>query len=205
LALIDTGFPGSGRGIMEYIRSLGRSEEELTRVIITHNHVDHMGSVAELRQMASFTVFAHRADPAGQGTDPPYPRGIRRLLRVPFFRPVRRHFTLAPEDVDVRLEGGEVLPLLGGLEVVATPGHTPGSISLFSAGRRLLFVGDAIQKRRRGPSTPAKMVSTDLAAATASIATMAKLDFDILCLGHGRPLADRPRLKMAALAERVGG
>ncbi len=201
LALIDTGFPGSSGGIVDCIRGFGRSEKEITSVIITHNHVDHMGSLAELRPLARFEALAHRADLAG--TDPPYPIGIRRLLRVPFLHPVRRHFALAPEDVDVRLEGGEVLDPLDGLEVVPTPGHTPGSISLYSARHRILFVGDALQKRRGAPAMPARRVSTDLVAAVESIARMAALDFDILCLGHGRPLTDNPRDKLAALAERL--
>ncbi|MEE8353250.1 MAG: MBL fold metallo-hydrolase [Dehalococcoidales bacterium] len=203
LALIDTGFPGSSGGIVDYIRGIGRSEKEITSVIITHNHVDHMGSLAELRPLARFKVLAHGAGLAGVGADPPYPSGIRRLLRVPFLHPVRQRFTLAPDDVDVRLEGGEVLDPLGGLEVVPTPGHTPGSISLYSARYRMLFVGDALQKRRRGPSTPAKRISTDLAAAADSIARMAVLDFDILCFGHGRPLTEDPRGKLAALAGRL--
>ncbi len=203
LALIDTGFPGSSGGIVDCMRGLGRSEKELTSVIITHNHVDHMGSLAELRPLARFEALTHRADLVGAGTDPPYPIGIRRLLRAPFLHPVRRHFALAPEDVDVHLEGGEVLDPLCGLEVVPTPGHTPGSISLYSACHRILFVGDALQKRRRAPSTPARRVSTDLAAAVESIARMAALDFDILCFGHGRPLTDNPRGKLAALAERL--
>lgn len=201
LALIDTGYPGSARGIVDYIRGLGRSEKEITTVIITHNHVDHIGSLAELRTLASFRVLAHSGDFAD--ADPPYPSGLRRLLRVPFLQPVRRHFALTPDDVDVRLEGGEVLDPLGGLEVVPTPGHTPGSISLYSARYRMLFVGDALQKRHGAPSTPARRVSIDPATAVDSIVRMATLDFDILCFGHGRPLTDDPRAKLAALAGRL--
>ena len=203
LALIDTGYPGSSRGISDYIRGLGRSEKEITTIIITHNHVDHMGSLAELRPLAQFKVFAHGADLAGADADPPYPSGLRRLLRMPLLHRVRRHFALAPEEVDVRLEGGEVLDPLGGLEIVPTPGHTPGSISLYSARYRMLFVGDALQKRHGAPSTPARRVSTDPAAAVESIMRMAALDFDILCLGHGRPLTDNPRGKLAELAGRL--
>jgi len=203
LALIDTGFPGSSGAIVNYIRGLGRSEKEITTVIITHNHIDHMGSLAELRLLARFKVFAHSACFAD--ADPPYPGGIRRLLRVPFLHPVRRRLALVSDDVDVRLGGGEVLDPLGGLEVVPTPGHTPGSISLYSGKYRILFVGDALQKRRGAPSTPARMVSTDRAAAVESITRMATLDFDILCLGHGRPLVENPRGKLAALAERLRG
>ena len=201
LALIDTGYPGSTGGIVDYIRGLGRSEKEITTVIITHNHVDHMGSLSELRLLATFKVLAHSGDFGD--ADPPYPGGIRRLLRVPFLHRLRRHLALTLEDVDVRLEGGEVLDLLGGLEVVPTPGHTPGSISLYSERHRILFVGDALQKRHGRPSTPARRVSTDPAAAVVSIARMAALDTGTLCLGHGRPIVENPSGKLRALAGRL--
>ena len=89
-------------------------------------------------------------------------------------------------DVDVQLAGGEILRQLGGLQVIHTPGHTPCSICLYSPVYRMLFVGDAMQKRRKKLQFPAKMVSTDMALAVTSIGKLARLDSEILVLGHGQ-------------------
>ena len=62
IALIDTGFRGSSSKIMSFIRSLGRSAEEISLIIITHNHLDHAGGPDELRKSTTARVAAHKAD-----------------------------------------------------------------------------------------------------------------------------------------------
>jgi len=188
LTLIDTGVPGSLPGILNLIRRLGRSVEEITTVIITHNHVDHIGGLPELKKHTVAKVYAHEAALVDPPEDAPYPNGIRRLLRVPFLSPVRRRFVLDSGDIDVKLKGGELLKQLGGLQVIHTPGHTPCSICLFSHRYKMLFVGDAMQRRRRKLQFPAKMVSTDLARAEMSVGELARLDSEILVFGHGQPV-----------------
>jgi len=203
LTLIDTGVPGSLPGILNLLRRLGRSVEEITTVIITHNHVDHIGGLPELKKHTAAKVYAHEAALVDPPDDAPYPQGIRRLLRIPVLSPVRRRFVLGSGDIDVQLRGGEVLAPLGGLRVVHTPGHTPCSICLYSPLHRVLFVGDAMQRRRRKLQFPAKMVSTDLALAVASVGTLAQLDSEILVLGHGQPVKHGARAWVQAL-ERTG-
>ena len=86
------------------------------------------------------------------------------------------------------MEGGEVFNPLGGLRVIHTPGHTPGSISLFSPQKKLLIVGDALNKRHRNPCLPRKMISTNFGQAIDSVKRVAQLDFNVLCFGHGKPI-----------------
>ncbi len=203
LTLIDTGVPGSLPGILNLIRRLGRSAEEITTVIITHNHVDHIGGLPELKKHTAAKVYAHEAALVDPPDDAPYPQGIRRLLQVPVLSPVRHRFVLDSGDIDVQLTGGEVLAPLGGLQVVHTPGHTPCSICLYSPLHRMLFVGDAMQRRRRKLQFPAKMVSTDLAMAVKSVSMLAQLDSEVLVLGHGKPVRHGARAWIQAL-ERTG-
>jgi len=179
LTLIDTGHRGSAPQIFEYIGQLGRKPEEISLIILTHNHIDHVGGLAELKQVTHARVSIHKTD-------------IGERKNLPSAR---------PEDIDIRLEGGEMLDLLGGLEVIHTPGHTPGSISLFSAANRLLIVGDAVRKRRDNLGLPFRTASFDLMQAVASIKKMSRLDLDILCFGHGLPLTDGARAKLQELAE----
>ena len=207
LALVDTGLYGSSAQIVDFISHLGRSVEEIGLIIITHNHFDHIGGLAELRELTRAKVAAHRAGIVNTDEELPFPggKGVGKLLRFRPFSSLRRHLALKPEDVDIMLEGGEVLEPLGGLRVINTPGHSPGSISLYSPGNRLLIVGDALVKRRRSLGLPHKMVSMDRAQAIDSVREMAKLDFDILCFGHGRPLAGDAHARLLQLLEKTEG
>ena len=207
LTLIDTGLPGSSGKIIDFIRSLGRSVEEIGLIIITHSHFDHLGGLAELRRLTKAKIAAHKADIGDTEGHLLYPgvirRLLRRLLRIPLFSTLRSALLLKPSDVDIQLAGGEVLKPLGGLEVIHTPGHTPGSISHFSPQNKLLIVGDALNKRRNILRLPPKMASSDLRQAVDSIKRMARLDFDILCLGHGRPLSGDVNTRMQDLIDRI--
>ena len=188
LTLIDTGFRGSHPRIISFIRSLGRSVEDISLIIITHNHLDHVGGLIELKKLTRAKVAAHKADLNDSENQLPYPKIARKLLHIPPFSILRPLIYAKPGDIDIQLEGGEVLSPLGGLEVIHTPGHTPGSISLFSPQKKLLIVGDALNNRRQNLRLPPKFVSTDLTQAVDSVKRIAQLDFDILCFGHGKPL-----------------
>ena len=205
LTLIDTGFRGSSSKIASFIHSLGRSAEEISLIIITHNHLDHAGGLSELREFSTARVAAHKADLVAPDSLVPYPRISRRLLRIPPFSILRPLSYAKWDDVDIPLEGGEVLRPLGGLRVIHTPGHTPGSICLFSPEKRLIFTGDAINNRHKDLRLPPKSVSTDLAQALNSIKQIARLDFDILCSGHGKPLTVDASVRVRELVKKHGG
>ena len=203
LSLIDTGFPGSTAQIIDFIRNLGRSVEEISLIIITHNHFDHAGGLAELRRVTRAKIAVHQADIGDSETHPPYPRAVRRLLRMRPLSALRSAFFIEPGTVDIQLSGGEVLEPLGDLTVVHTPGHTPGSISLFSPSNKLLIVSDALSKFRQNPRFPHRVASRDYALAIDSVKEIARLDFDILCFGHGRPLTYDVGSKMRNLVEKI--
>ena len=203
LTLVDSGYTGSSRQLVGFIQELGRSVEEIGLIIITHNHLDHIGGLAELKELTGATVAIHKAGIIDADDDPPYPGTIRRLLKVPFLSDIRRRFLLSPDDVDQQLGDGDVLEPLGGLRVVHTPGHTPCSISLYSPRHKMLLVSDALVRSRRALQFPHKMVTADFPLALDSIKKMAQLDIDILCFGHGRPLADDVTRKMQALVQKI--
>jgi len=205
LTLIDTGFRGSMPAVFEFIRGLGRKPEEISLVILTHNHLDHTGGLEELRKVAAVKMAAHWADlfiPEGQI---PYPAGgyVGTILRSPLLQPLKRRLVLDKGEVNVRLEGGEVFDVLGGLQVIPTPGHTAGSISLYAPAHKLLMVADALNKRRDVLRMPLKTVSTNLKDAVASIRTMAALDVEILCVGHGRPIMHNANANLRALVTKL--
>jgi len=203
LTLIDTGLRGSARHIISFVRRLGRSPEEISLIIITHNHLDHAGGLAELKQFTPAKVVLHKADISADESRLPLPPLGEKLLRIPPFSLFRPFVCVKANEVDIPVEGGEVFSPLGGLEVIHTPGHTPGSISLFSPKKRLLMVGDALNRFYRNIRLPPKMVSTDLAQAIDSVKRIARLDFDILCFGHGKPITKDASARLKQLIAKI--
>lgn len=204
LTLVDTGFRGSAGKITDYINRLGRSIKELDLIIITHNHLDHVGGLPELRKMTPAKVAVGKADLSESESGLPYPRCYLKLMHIPpiaIFRPL---VYAKPSEVDIHLVGGEVLSTLDGLEVIQTPGHTPGSISLFSPKKKLLIVGDTLNNRLKALRLPPKDISSNLPQAIDSVKRLAQIDFDILCCGHGKPIIGGASARVRDWIERKG-
>jgi glyoxylase-like metal-dependent hydrolase (beta-lactamase superfamily II) len=182
LALIDCGYAGSANRILRAIGALGRSPADLKRVIVTHGHPDHAGSASELAARGA-TIHIHPADAARLAIT------WRDVAR----RPSRGHLfaAMTPEPPAVQhIEDGDVLPVLGGLRVVHTPGHTPGSVCLYGARDRVLFVGDNLQRRFGRLAFASSLYSDDYAQARRSMARLVDmgLDIDTIVFGHFTPL-----------------
>ena len=77
---------------------------------------------------------------------------------------------MTPEPPNVvSIRDGDILPMLGGLEVIHTPGHTPGSVCLYGARDRVLFVGDTLQRRFGRVSFASRLYSDDATAARTAL------------------------------------
>ena len=179
LTLIDAGLPWSRRRLDPYLVSIGRSLDELERIVCTHGHPDHVGGVRELTR-DSVEVLMHPADYAAM--DVTFGQALRHPSRGRLFAYLARTPPRASP-----LEDGEVLPVLGGLEVIHTPGHTPGSVCLYAKRDRLLFVGDALEVRRGRVSCASPIFSDDLRAARQSVQRLAERDVGMIVFGHDPP------------------
>ncbi len=102
----------------------------------------------------------------------------------------RMMFKLTPTAVAEFLTDGQVLPILGGLRVVATPGHTPGHVSFFAPGPGILFAGDSLRSGNGRLNPSGNMITWDQEKANVSIRTQASLGAKIVAVGHGQVVMD---------------
>ena len=194
LSLIDCGFRGSRGRIARAVEAAGRSMRELARVICTHGHPDHAGSARALA-LEGVPILIHPADAAGLRTS--WAEALRRPSRGRLFAAM----TPEPPEV-VPIVDGDLLPVLGGLEVVHTPGHTPGSVCLYGARDRVLFVGDTLQRRWGRVSYASGLYSDDAAAARQAVKRLAALDVETIVFSHYPALRHHAAETLASLARR---
>ena len=140
ITLIDMGVAGCETRIFEYIRSIGRDPSDISLVVLTHSHPDHIGAARAIRETTGCSVAAHPAERV-------WIEDVERQNRE---RPVPGFATLVggPVPIDHELNGGDAIDTdgTGAYEflVMHTPGHSAGSISLFMPGEGALFSGDVI-------------------------------------------------------------
>ena len=98
---------------------------------------------------------------------------------------------------------GDRLPeVFGGLEVIATPGHSPGHTAFWQPDKRVLFCGDVIM-RFAGLSLPFTAYTPDMEENRRSVARLAELDARVVCFGHGPPLTRGASEAVRRFARRV--
>ena len=191
LTLIDTGLPGSHKKILKYIIGLEHAPTDLKRIILTHSDLDHIGGLAGLKQASGARVYASaieaEAIAKGQASRRIRPSRFGRRLLMGL---LGKFFKARPVRVDEILHEGQTLPVLGGLQVLETPGHTPGHISLYAPSVGVLFVGDSIVSRENGlvGSVPAN--TWDQTKAAESVRKQAALKPNVVCSGHGPVVRD---------------
>jgi glyoxylase-like metal-dependent hydrolase (beta-lactamase superfamily II) len=190
ITVVDAGWRTSGRRVVEFVRRLGRHPQEISLIVSTHYHTDHIGGMAHVKERSGAQVAVHHAEVAYVQGHPqarlpnPFQSTVLGLLMTPVLALIQPR----PFAVDRTLRDGDRLSPLGGMEIVHTPGHTPGSISLYFPSQGLLIAGDALQYKRQRLGLPSPLVSRDMTQARESIRKLALLDFEVLCFSHFPPI-----------------
>ncbi|MEK4092565.1 MBL fold metallo-hydrolase [Viridibacillus sp. FSL H8-0110] len=172
--LIDTGFPGQIEDIRVAMEKVGISFDKLKVIILTHQDIDHIGSIPEILQEcgSNIKVYAH-------DLDKPYIQGDLSLLKD-------GHLENPPKGkVDDTLKDGQELPYCGGIRIIHTPGHTPGHISLYLEQSKTLIAGDSMYSENgiiKGIHAPTVL---DIKEARLSLKKYLDLDIESVVCYHG--------------------
>ncbi len=171
LILVDSGAGANTARIVMNIELLGLDPARLSTLILTHCHIDHVGGASYLKERFGVRVIMHALDAAAVEMADPVKTGASLY-----------GLHLAPVSVDVKLEAAkETLSFRDGWSLVClhTPGHTPGSLSVYGdrGEERVLFGQDI-----HGPFLP--QFGADLGIWRRSMETLIDLEADILCEGH---------------------
>jgi len=154
MVLVDCGYTGFLPKIEKALTENGLSYSELTHVVITHHDHDHMGSLADLKRKYPNVVVVASEKEA------PFITGRQKSLRLKQAEEFQK--TLPEEqkafgeafckvlrdvqsaEVDHIVNDGDIFDWCGGCRIVATPGHTPGHISLYLEREKTIITGDAM-------------------------------------------------------------
>jgi len=175
LLLIDVGLPDGVEDLADALDAAGLALEDTWGVVVTHQDLDHAGSLAALVDRTGAVVFAHE-------DDAPYLEGETELVKSSDERPM----AIEPTTVDVQLTGGETFATAAGpMRAVYTPGHSPGHTSLYFPAAELLVSGDALNVVDGELVGPREDATPDLETAWESVETLAGLDVASTVCYHG--------------------
>jgi glyoxylase-like metal-dependent hydrolase (beta-lactamase superfamily II) len=203
VTLVDCGLRRAPRRIVAGLAYIGKHPSDVTRIVLTHAHMDHAGGA---NQMVGAThadgVHIHQDDAPyleeGRNAPPDLTTTAGRIARrMP-------GSTFAPVPLAQALHDGDVLEVGGGLRVVHTPGHSPGHVSLLHETSGVLITGDAIFNMTSRMRWPAAALCTSWRANQQSAHILGELDYSTAAFTHGPEIRDGAREAIRGFLRRAG-
>ena len=199
LTLVDTGLPGSTDQLFAALHQAGKNPADIKRIILTHLHADHSGNAAAIQRQTGARVYAHHTDAQllEQGVSGRPLTLTPGLLNQLIYKVVIKGplTSVEPVAVDEKLSDGDVIPLLGGIQVVHTPGHSAGHVALLLPSEGMLIAADMCSHVL---GLAYSTLYEDQALGRQSILKAAALSFDTAVFGHGRPLRGQANAQLRA-------
>lgn len=184
LTLIDSGSSREAPRLLREIADNGFSVNDIGRIVLTHAHADHVGGAAVFRETHRPKVYAHPKDI-------PVLAGEKRLPMYEGFKgfflnlAADRRMPWSALDCVQPVQPGTPIRSIPQWQILHTPGHTAGSISLFHPVRQILICGDVLFSRDGVLHLPDESYRRDEGPLQKSVQELSKLDCDIICCGHG--------------------
>ncbi|MBB6635556.1 MBL fold metallo-hydrolase [Cohnella thailandensis] len=193
--LVDCGYPGFIPQLRQALLKEGFELESITHIIATHHDMDHIGSLAALKRMLpGATLIAHEIEA-------PYLDGSRKSQRLEQAESTlhllpqeaitgAKQFmellaSIEPASVDQKVRHGDILPWCGGIEIIHTPGHMAGHISLYLRDSQTLIAGDAVVVEDGELDIANPQYALDLEEAVASVRRLMSYEIETLICYHG--------------------
>jgi len=199
--LVDAGLPGRANQILAAAKARFGAGAKPEAIVLTHGHFDHAGSARQLAEEWGVPIYAHRLEMpylTGRSAYPPPDPTIGGAIAF-----LSRFMPSGPYDFgsSIRELSGKEVPGMPGWEWLATPGHSPGHISLFRASDRVLLAGDAFATMDMdswsglisGQQVLARAgapFNADWEATRLSVKKLAELRPNVVGCGHGIPMSD---------------
>jgi len=187
LTLIDTGLASGYKGIKKSFEEKGFKLSDIKNIIVTHSHMDHVGSLNQLKEETGADIITHLATneliktgDTGLKNGTLKNKILNGLLNGVL---MLKKFEIKPVKAEQLIYDGDVLPIAGGLQVIHAPGHTDGHIVLLMKKDKMLIAADMCRNIKGIADLP---LNDDWELAHKTAWRVAeKYDFDKACFGHG--------------------
>ena len=213
VVLVDTGYPGQLPLFREALEQAGFPFEKLSKIIVTHQDIDHIGSLSDILNAAPRSIEVLATE-----VDKPYIEGEKMLVK---FTPevIARALASLPAEmpeeqkqafkhrlenpprgpVDTTLADGEHLHFGGGVIVIHTPGHTPGHLCLYHPSSKTLIAADALGVVDGQLARP-RAFDFDTTLAGKSLQKLAQYEIETVICYHGGLSRGNANQRIAELA-----
>lgn len=195
MILVDCGYTGFMPIIEDAFKSENLDCNQLTKILITHHDHDHMGALADFKEKyPNIEIIASEIEA-------PYISGEKKSLRLEQAEELQNNLSeeqkafgkafceilksVKPVNVDILVNDGEVMDWCGGCEIVGTPGHTPGHISLYLKDKRIIITGDAAALENNQLVIANPQFTLDIENANKSISKILDYDAETYICYHG--------------------
>jgi glyoxylase-like metal-dependent hydrolase (beta-lactamase superfamily II) len=173
-ALVDTGLPWKGKIIMKELGSIGIKPGDIEHILLTHHDIDHIGNVFMLQQLTGAQVWASKEDiPYITGEIDRY--GFKKYLK--YFFKVKK-----PKDIKPYIPGRRI----NGIDVIPTPGHTPGHVCLLY--NDILFAGDLLENKKGKLMPYPPPWNWNDSMMLESVDKISQIPNRWVCPAHGKPI-----------------